>query len=168
MIAAVKTYLRGKLTAAGVPSARIADDPAQGEWPPPQTPYAEVVLEPERLERVNRLSAREYNAVTKQATEWKRLVRRTLPVRIRLVHQDEARLDALLTAFLAQLDAGFRDGSQTVTVAPEQAAWGGWQDKRPADREQVTVRITFTGAVYSSTAPGGTVQQVKVPTTNMV
>jgi hypothetical protein len=131
-------------------------------------PYAELLLEPERLERVNRVSAREYNAGTGQATTWTRLVRRTLPVRVRLVHRDEAQLDSLLMAFLALLDAGFRDGSQTVTVAPDQAAWGGWHDKRPADREQVTVRITFTGAVYSSNAPGGTVQQVKVPTTNMV
>jgi hypothetical protein len=163
VISGARAYLTAKLVAAGIPAKRITDDPErQGkEWPPPQVPFAEVIAEPEQLQRDGRCSAREYDAGTMQATTWKRLVRRTLPVRVRLVHKAEADLDALVTAVLASLDKGYRDGGQTIVVSPAQVVWGQWKD-RPGDREQAVIRLEFMGAVYtSSVAP--TLQDVNAP-----
>jgi hypothetical protein len=163
VIVAVKAYLHGKLVAAGIPAARITDDPErQGrEWPPPQAPYAELLAEAEQLQRDGRPSGRQYDPGTHQSTVWRRLVRRTLPVRVRLVHKTEADLDPLVTALLASLDKGFRNGDQTIVVSPAQAVWGGWAE-RPGDREQAVIRVTFAGAVYSS-ATGQTLQDVNAP-----
>lgn len=162
MIVACKTYLRGKLTAAGVPAARITDDPEQGEWPPPNVPYAELLADPERLQRDGRLSAREYDPVTKQATLRRRLLRRALTLRVRIVHKDEAALDSLVTAFLATLERRFADAgqSQWVYARPQQVVWA--QGEQPRDRRAAEIRIDFEGGLYTSAA-GGTVQQVNVP-----
>lgn len=164
MITAVKGYLTDALVTAGVPAQRITDDPLRrAEWPPPQTPYAELLTDPESIEHVNRTSARTYDAQTGQATTWTRLMRRSLPVRVRLVHRSEADLDALMTTFLGTLTRAFRDGSQTIVVTPLQTVWAGWRN-RPNDREQAVVRIQFMGGVYRSEV-AGTLGGINLPVT---
>ena len=165
MISAIKAYLTGKVTAAGIPAARISDDPDQAaEWPPPQVPYAELRTEPERLERDGKLSARVYDGATQTTTQHRRLFRREMTVRLAIVHKTEAGLDALVTAFLAGLDKGFADGNQTILVSPRQAKWGG--PEQPRDRRRAEILIAFQGGVYTTDAGLGTLQDVNMPTVN--
>ncbi|MBW7997523.1 MAG: hypothetical protein FVQ81_13295 [Candidatus Glassbacteria bacterium] len=166
MIAAVETYLSGKLVAAGIPAKRIAQLAKDSRTR--QMPFAELFDPQENFQRDGSKASRDYDGATQQATNAVRLYNRELALTVKIVHRSKAQLDTLFTSFLASVERGFTDplpapatGDQFIRIIPGTATWA----DDPAllkDRAEVEMRFLFRGGVYQETT-AGTTQQVNMP-----